>query len=272
MNAPDHDLDEPQLQDIAAWRRVRLGLKCMRRAMIGVVWMVPLLFMVLVAALFVVDIGLAPKERFDVVASALGICCLALIALYLAGLGLCCAAPAEYRIRRYAGAALALALAACVIGPWLVSLSSGRVFGVALPQLTNSSAVNQLVEICLSVMFCLSVILSVICVQFMIKAAAEALHRPEAARSATAFLWWFCLWIGSLQFVLLCFFAGLRDRTNPFLVVLASIGLLWTLANAFVLYCWEVVLLNGLEHAIQRALQPIPIADERLLPGEKPEQ
>src|SRR5262245_1298027 len=128
MNAPDHDLDEPQLQDINAWRRVRLGLTCTRRALIGLLWFPLLTPLLLFVARCVEEAGILAGRPFEYLPrQVLGFCLLALAALYFSGLALFCTAPGGFTVRRHALAAIVLALVACLTYPLLIFVQNGQV-------------------------------------------------------------------------------------------------------------------------------------------------
>src|SRR5262249_34416677 len=157
----DQDGVQPLNLDITAWRRVRLGLTCMRRAQFSVVGAVPLTFVLAIVVVIFGQTGVLTGHGLDyLVELPMVLFFVGLIALFLCGLGYCCAAPSEFRIRQYAIAALVLGLVACSIAafwilwqnwylmaPWIVDVMRFRFF----PEL-------------LLVMFGASVVLAITCV------------------------------------------------------------------------------------------------------------
>jgi hypothetical protein len=99
MNAPDHDLDEPQFQDIVAWRGVLTGLSLMRFALVALICGV-------LALLMLVPIAAVPARYLPAcfAYATLGvIACffLSIAIILLLGMAFCCAAPADFRARRH---------------------------------------------------------------------------------------------------------------------------------------------------------------------------
>jgi hypothetical protein len=236
--------------DIADWRRVRLGLTCMRRAQFSVVGAVPLTFLLAVVAVILGQTGVVPGRQLNyLVELPLVLFFVGLIALFLCGLGYCCAAPSEFRIRQYAIAALVLGLVACSIAafwilwqnrylmaPWIVMVMRFRFF----PEL-------------LLVMFGASVVLTITCVQLLIRSVAELLQRRNIINSVPAFIRWLLIWFGSGLLLLIW---KLAADDNVVLNTVAGFYAFATTATMLILYCWQFVLFHDLDIAIELALKP----------------
>jgi len=105
MNAPDHDLDEPQLQDIAAWRGVLRGLQLVRVGLgLG-------LTCAIASCVCGFPAALLAAPWWQTLLGWLFICLNLSSPIVIAiGMAFCCQAPAESGAKRYARAALTLAL------------------------------------------------------------------------------------------------------------------------------------------------------------------
>jgi hypothetical protein len=105
MNAPDHDLEEPQHQDNAAWRGVLRGLQLVRVGLgLGITCSIGSCFCCLPVAV------LLPVPRWQDLVGWLVISLNLSSPIVIAiGMAFCCQAPAESGAKRYARAALTLA-------------------------------------------------------------------------------------------------------------------------------------------------------------------
>lgn len=250
MEASDQDGVQPLNLDIIAWRRVRLGLTCMRRAQFSMVGAVPLTLVLAIVAVIFNQTGVLSGRGLDyVVLLPLVLFFVGLIALFLCGLGYCCAAPSDFRIRQYAIAALVLGLVACSIAafwilwqnrylmPWIVMVMRFRFF----PEF-------------LLVMFGASVVLTITCVQLLIRSVAELLQRRDIMNSVPAFIRWLLIWFGS-GLLLLVWKLAIGDG-GVVLTTVAGFYAFATAATMLILYCWQFVLFHDLDIAIELALKP----------------
>src|SRR5262249_2215593 len=86
MEPSDQDGVQPLNLDIVAWRRVRLGLTCMRRAQFSMVGAVPLTLLLGILAVILNQTGVLPGRLDYVVGLPMVLFFVGLIALFLCGL------------------------------------------------------------------------------------------------------------------------------------------------------------------------------------------
>jgi len=255
MEASEQDGVLPLNLDIAAWRRVRLGLTCMRRAQFSMVGAVPLTLLLGIVAVILNQTGVLSGRLDYVVGLPMVLFFVGLIALFLCGLAYCCAAPSEFRIRQYAIAAIVLGLVACSIAAYW---NLWQDWYLMVPWIETVIRFQFVAELLL-VMFGASVVLTITCVQLLIRSVAELLKRhnvinsvPDIINSVPVFIRWLLIWFGSGLLLLIWNLAG-GDG-----VVLATVAAFYALATAatmFVLYCWQYVLLHELDVAIELAFK-----------------
>lgn len=253
MNAPDHDLDEPQFQDVNAWRGVLTGLSLMRFALLA-------LLCGLLVPFVLVPIFAVPPHHLPAwfAYTALGVIAGVLLMnaiILLLGMAFCCAAPANFRARRHSRTAFALTLVlAGLVSTWIAWIVLMR--QNLLPRNWIDALIGgrryDLINASLASAAMLLVIFIVALWCRFLQDVAEAFDQAALAQNVGFFKWWFCiLSSGAVLAPVLEILVPFRDEWYPLIAPLAVPSMI----NVPVSIAWGAALVIDTRNMLHKALR-----------------